>query len=260
MTTLLDGTPLLDEITDAAGGAPRWDEVTHLDVGFELGGGLWGQFGQPGLTGRVDASVSTREQRVRYRSFGSPGVDAEYTPSEVVLREANGTLLERRTDPRPTVIARGGPPWDLADATYFAGYALWNYLNVPHLFRRPDVRVVEIEPWTEVGPHTIGLPETWRRLEVTFPDSIATHNATQVFYFDDDGLQRRHDYAADVFGGAPTAHYTERHREFAGLVLPTRRRVVPRDPVTGRTEDGPVLVSLDLVAVDPRGPATRLAL
>ncbi|MEI5585473.1 MULTISPECIES: hypothetical protein [unclassified Agromyces] len=252
MTTLIDGTPLLDEIADAAGGASRWNRLTRIDVGFELGGALWAQFGQPGLTGYIDASVSTREQAVRYRSFGSPEVSAEYTPTEVVLRDPNGALLERRTDPRPVVISRGGPPWDLADATYFAGYALWNYLNVPHLFRRPDVRVVEIEPWTEVSAHTIGLPETWRRLEVTFPDSIATHNATQVFYFDDDGLQRRHDYAADVFGGAPTAHYTERHREFGGLVLPTRRRVVPRDPATGQTEDGPVLVSLDLVAVHPR--------
>ncbi|MBM7505103.1 hypothetical protein ACFPER_14460 [Agromyces aurantiacus] len=249
---LLGGTELLDEITDAAGGARRWAELTRIDVGFELGGGLWAQFGQPGLTGHIDASVSTREQRVQYRAFGSPDVSAEYTPSEVVLREANGALIERRADPRSVVISRGGPPWDLADATYFAGYALWNYLNVPHLFRRPDVRVVELEPWTEVSAHTIGLPETWRRVEVTFPDSIATHNATQVFYFDDDGLQRRHDYAADVFGGAPTAHYTERHREFDGLVLPTRRRVVPRDAVTGLTGEGPVLVSLDLVTVIPR--------
>ena len=42
---LLSGTPLLDEITDAAGGARRWEELTRIDLGFELGGGLWAQLG-----------------------------------------------------------------------------------------------------------------------------------------------------------------------------------------------------------------------
>lgn len=251
MTSLTGTNTLLDEVTRAAGGTRRWRDVTRIDIAFELGGELWAQFGQPDLNGRIDASVSTREQRVRYRTFGSPDISAEYTPSKVFLRAPDSTLLEHRSDPRAVTISRGGPPWDLADAVYFAGYALWNYLNVPHLFRHPGVHVAEGEPWTEVSSHTSGRPEVWRRLEVTFPDSIATHNARQVFYYDADGLQRRHDYAPDVFGGAPAAHYTDRHIEVAGLVVPTRRRVVPRDPVTGLTEDAPTLVSLDLLTVEP---------
>jgi hypothetical protein len=51
--------------------------------------------------------------------------------------------------------------------------------------RRKETK--EIEPWQENG-------ETWRRLKVTFPASIATHSAEQTFYFDQEGLLTRHDY------------------------------------------------------------------
>ena len=245
-------TTLIEQIVEAAGGEAEWAGIAELGVEFELGGAIWAQLGQADVVGHISATVSAHEQRVAYRSFGEAAAGAEYTPSEVLLRYKDGTPDERRTKPRVAIVGRGGPPWDRLDTAYFAGYALWNYLNVPFLFLRPDVGVVEVEPWTETSSHTLGRPEEWRRLEVTFPEAIATHNRTQVFYYDADGRQRRHDYAADVFGGAPTAHYSERHREFGGLVLPTRRRVVPLDARTWNTEDTPVLVSLDLIAVELR--------
>ncbi|MFE1879660.1 hypothetical protein [Streptomyces diastatochromogenes] len=57
--------------------------------------------------------------------------------------------------------------------------------------------------------------ETWRRLEVTFPDSIATHSTVQTYYFD----------AATGL----VAHYTTEHQDFDGLLVPTRRRVLLRN-------------------------------
>jgi hypothetical protein len=36
--------------------------------------------------------------------------------------------------------------------------------------------------------------EEWRSLQVTFPESIATHTRTQISRFGPDGLLRRHDY------------------------------------------------------------------
>jgi len=84
------------------------------------------------------------------------------------------------------------------------------------------VQAHEVEPWQEDG-------ETWRRLHVTFPDTIATHNPEQVFYFDADGMQRRMDYAPEVNGSPPTAHYTGDSKTFGGIVVPTRRRVHRRN-------------------------------
>jgi len=47
---------------------------------------------------------------------------------------------------------------------------MWNYLTEPFVFTYPGVETREIEPWREDG-------ETWRRLTVTFPETIANHNA-----------------------------------------------------------------------------------
>jgi hypothetical protein len=38
---------------------------------------------------------------------------------------------------------------------------------------------------------------------------------------------RRHDYAADVLGGAQGAHYIGDYRDHGGLLAPRRRRVHP---------------------------------
>jgi hypothetical protein len=66
---------------------------------------------------------------------------------------------------------------------------------------------------------------------VTFPKTNANHNADQVFYFDDDLMQRRVDYAPGVAGGKNlVAHYTHGPKTFGDFVFPTRRRVHRREP------------------------------
>ena len=105
----------------------------------------------------------------------------------------------------------------------FISYATWLYLAEPLLFSLPRVKVREVEPWEEDG-------ETWRRLGVTFPDTIASHSTVQTYYFDSvTGLQRRMDYDVEVNGWAGVAHYTSEHKDFDGLVTPPRRRVLLRD-------------------------------
>jgi hypothetical protein len=69
-----------------------------------------------------------------------------------------------------------------------------------------------------------------RRPGVTFPPGITTHSAEQVFYFDENALLRRIDYAPYVTGGAPAAHYVEAHETVSGLVFTTRRHVRRREP------------------------------
>ena len=100
--------------------------------------------------------------------------------------------MEERFNPRESFKGHVlDPPWDNLQLAYFAGYAMWNYLNTPFLFALPGVETEELQPWQENGG-------AWRRLKVTFPASIATHSAEQTFYFDQQGHLKRHDYAVDI--------------------------------------------------------------
>jgi hypothetical protein len=116
---------------------------------------------------------------------------------------------------------------------------MWSYLTSPFSFAAPGFEAEELAPWQERG-------ETWRRLKVTFPDHIASHSKEQTFYFDADGLIRRHDYVSEVLGSSsPAAHYSSEHREFDGIKVPTRRRVylIGAD---GSVMEEPLIVSIDL--------------
>jgi hypothetical protein len=66
----------------------------------------------------------------------------------------------------------------------------------------------------------------------------------QYYNFDSENLLVRHDYDADVLGGAPASNQASAYREFGGLLFPTRRRVTARDSA-GAAGSGPILVSID---------------
>jgi hypothetical protein len=127
--------------------------------------------------------------------------------------------------------------WDAKHLGYFLGYACWNYFTTPFLFTYPGVAAREIEPWHEAG-------QIWRRLQVRFPPSIATHNPDQVFYFDSQGLQRRMDYIVEINGSTLVGHYTSRYKNFDGLQVATRRRVFRRNP------DNTVNLNLPSITLD----------
>ena len=115
---------------------------------------------------------------------------------------------------------------------------MWTYLNIPFLLARPGVEADEGEPWQDSG-------ETWRRLRVHFPANIVTHSSEQTLYFDRQGLLRRQDYTVDIDGTAGAAHYVYEHKEFSGIVFPTKRRVFRRTP-NGRPAPEPLIISIDL--------------
>jgi len=62
---------------------------------------------------------------------------------------------------------------------------------------------------------------------VTYPKRFATHNRTQLYYFDSHGMQRRMDYHPEVNGFAPTARYTYAELAF-DITGPTQRRTYNR--------------------------------
>src|SRR5262249_13577412 len=129
-------------------------------------------------------------------------------------------------------------PWDDLHFIYFASYTMWTYLTVPFSLSWPGFEAIEIGPWKEQD-------ETWRRLRVRFPSRIASHSAEQTFYFGDDGCLRRHDYEVEIAGNTPAAHYVSDYQEVSGIVVPTKRRVLLRQPHNAPRPD-PVLISIDL--------------
>jgi hypothetical protein len=81
--------------------------------------------------------------------------------------------------------------------------------------------------------------------EVRFPADIATHSTEQTLYIDRQGLLRRLDYNVEIDGTARAAHYVYDHKEFSGIVFPTKRRVFRRQP-DGRPAPEPLIISIDL--------------
>ncbi len=108
----------------------------------------------------------------------------------------------------------------------------------PFILAQPGVMAEEIAPWSEQG-------ETWRRLRVTFPETIATHSREQIFYIDIDGLIRRHDYEVEIQGNNAAARYLLEPVLVEGVVLPSKFRVYPRNP-DNTPAAAPLIVGVDL--------------
>ena len=217
---------LLDEVLDAHGGAERWDSVREIRADVRTGGFL------PRTRFRGDAladyhlRVEMAEQHAIIEPFPGAGRRGVFDSGAVRIDDERGQPVETRDDPRHHFFGRRGLRrnlrWDALDTTYFAGYAMWNYMTTPYLLTRDGVEAREGEEWSENG-------ERWRRLEVDFPPQLHTHSPHQTFYVDDRGTIRRQDYTAEVIGSiAHAAHYCDDHKDFDGLVFPTKRRVYPR--------------------------------
>jgi len=219
---------LLDRVLEAHGGREAWEAATRVKARARSGGLLL-RTRVPGTRfADYDLAVDLGERRTVFDPFPEPGIRGVFDRGEPRLERADGHVIASRSEPRPAFFGRAGLRrnlrWDALDATYFAGYAMWNYLSFPLLLTREDVEVRELAPWRSNG-------DELRRLEATFPDGLDTHSPQQTFYVDAGGLLVRHDYVADVVSRwARAAHMCADHVEAGGLVFPTRRWVRPIGP------------------------------
>lgn len=127
------------------------------------------------------------------------------------------------------------------DALEASRSSLWNCLAAPFVLTMPGVHTEEIDVWEEAG-------EEWRRLKAVFPEDLVTDAPEQVYAFNNAGLLRRHDCHAQIGGLAVSASYAADHKQFDGLVIATRRRIVPSDS-DGRSRRTPVLMTIDVLGV-----------
>jgi hypothetical protein len=229
---MLDG--LAQRMLDAYGGEATWRSAEAVEAHLTIGGLLfrWKRRGQ-GKWPSVRIRVEAHEPRSRFDPIDRHGNIAVMNGHAIRIERPDGSLVEERPYARPKPYGHNLFAWDTVDIGYFFGYTMWNYLALPALLLREDIE------WRESGDDT---------LEAHFPPEIPTHSREQAFHLDPaSGRLHQHDYTAEPFGGfAKAAHMIREHRDFDGLTAPSKRRVMPRDPVKGGPLPFPVLIWADV--------------
>lgn len=232
-------TGLKDFVIEVHGGLDRWQTFEQLSADLVQGGVLWALKGQPKTLELSTVTVGLKKQWASHAPFGSDGRRSRFEPGRVAIESADGIVLEELLQPRASFSGHTlQTPWTEPQLAYFAGCAMWTYLNMPFLLAWPGVETEELEPWpTDSGD--------WRRLAVRFPANIATHSSLQTLYIDGDGFLRRHDYDVEIAGNTPGAHFIENYADVQGLKFPTKRRIFARQ-TDGSFNAEPLVVSIDL--------------
>jgi hypothetical protein len=224
---------------DAHGGMDRWNQFDTVSADLVQGGVLWQVKGQAGTLDKTSVTVGLHSEWASHAPFGASGRRSRFDPGRVAIEATDGVVLEELREPRQSFAGHTlQSPWNNLQLAYFAGCAMWTYLNTPFVLTWPGVVCEELSPWKENG-------ESWRRLGVRFPTSIATHSAKQTLYLDGTGLLKRHDYDVEIAGGTPGAHYIDGYIEVSGIKFPTVRRIFARQ-ADGSVNRDPLVVSIDL--------------
>jgi hypothetical protein len=182
-----------------------------------------------------------RSQECRDDSWNEDGAAGHGfpRPGQTIDFRAKPTLIESRDNPEESFQGQQqATPWDDIHVAYFCGEALWTYLNTPFLYTHEGFKTEEISSIQVDG-------ETWRRLKVTFPDSVKSHTREQISCFGPDGLLRRHDYTVDILGGATGLNYASEYRDVDGIIVPTRRRIYAYEGDYQLVKE-PLLVAIDM--------------
>lgn len=229
---------LLATAVAAHGGMERWNRIRTIRAEAAITGAFWQIKGKDNALRDIRFEVDTTRQRL---SMDFVGQDRRslFDPDRVVMQHPVGTVVDSRDDPERSFDGHQfQTPWDDLHLAYFTGEALWTYLNTPFLLTRPGFVCDEIAPIDADG-------ETWRRLNVTFPEHIKTHTRKQVFCFGPDGLLRRHDFTIDIVDpGTESQLYAADYREIDGIVIPATRRAY-----TTMGDDQIVLVAIDMADI-----------
>jgi hypothetical protein len=229
---------LVDDILTAHGGINRWLGLQRFTAHVSINGRFLALQGRKGQLKDVVAQGSTRVPSVRLIGFTAPGKCAVYQRDRVAIETLDGTFLTARDDPREAFVKRAnGESWDDLQLACFCSIYIWNCVVAPFLLAIPTVVTEELASWRERN-------ETWRRLRATFPASAGGFASDQLFYFDQNGLQRRVDYAAIDTAGVHIAHFSGAHQAFSDIVVATLHRCLVLQP------DGMVVRRLPYVDVE----------
>ena len=214
---------LLDRAVERHGGRAAWEALRSVTLTMQhLSGlvpsikGLRRTFPQPGR-----AEVFPHEYRAVLHDFPTAGRRGVFHAGAVQLFAADGAVVESSADHRPSFRGlRKWRRWSPTDALYFFGYAITHYNSLP--FSLAEARPLRLCRVRSDGRALTGV-------DVELPATLHTHCRRQSFYFDDEGLLRRHDYVADIVGWmARGAHLWRDFTTVHGIPIPRERHVVAR--------------------------------
>ncbi|WP_412529514.1 hypothetical protein [Burkholderia lata] len=230
---------IAQSIIDAHGGLAQWRKFRQVRARLVQGGALWGLKGHAGVLDDATVTVATDRQWASHAPFGALAARSEFTGERIALLDSAGRVLAAREAPRGSFDGHTlETPWDELQLAFFAGCAMWTYLNAPFVLAWDGVHCEEDGIWNEHG-------EAWRRIRVHYPDTLEVFSKAQAIYVGSDGLVRRLDYDVEIAGNTPGAHYVSDYVTVSGIRFPTKRRIYPRAG-DGQAVPEPLVVSIDL--------------
>jgi hypothetical protein len=135
----------LRHVIEAHGGLENWNKHKALSVDLVVGGILWGLKGQAGKLERTNVTVGLGEEWASHHPFGSDHRRTRFTSDRVAIEDAQGKVLDELIAPRASFAGHAlETPWTEPQLAYFAGYAMWTYLNLPFLALHDGVEVEEL--------------------------------------------------------------------------------------------------------------------
>jgi hypothetical protein len=236
-------TDLLKLAIAAHGGLDRWNALRSADVHFLIDGVTWTIKDVKCILNNFHHRFDLHQQQGTIPDFETPNQLATFRADRVAIERPDHTVVEELLNPAASFKGQQlETHWTKLQLIYFVCFATWTYMTTPFCFTMPGFATKEIDPWQEGK-------EAWRRLKVTFPDYLAKHSREQTYYFNSDGLLKRHDYVSEPITTERTAtHYIGDYQEFDGIMIGTRQRVYILNP-DGTHAREPLLVSLDVEEV-----------
>jgi hypothetical protein len=167
------------------------------------------------------AEIDPHDGRATFFDYPVAGATSTFARGALSLTDPQGAIVTATGDGRAAFRGlRKWRRWTPADALYFFGYALTHYHALP--FTLGHGRPLGIHLIRSDGRRLTGV-------EVELPPELHTHSRRQTFYFDAEGLLRRHDYVADVAGAwARGAHFWRSFLTVEGIEMASVRHVVAR--------------------------------
>jgi hypothetical protein len=214
---------LLETAVRRHGGWDAWRSLRTLTVQPKSLSGMLPWLKGYGRTFNLPsrAEIDPHASRALFHDYPAGGASGVFEHGRVALADASGTVITSIADARRTFRGwRKWRRWAPADALYFFGYALTHYHGLPFTLGRGK----------PLGIHRVRYRgRMLAGIEVELPADLHTHSRLQTFYFEEDGLLRRHDYVADIAGvWARGAHFWTDFATVAGLEMARVRHVVAR--------------------------------